>query len=126
MSTDTWVKITLLDNEEYYGMLKQPDVLEDLVSVGKKMPPKFIELLKTAKMEWSRSSEDQNTATPTIVPINQPGSRGRIMLAVDSIKTFVDINKESNLVKSVSSHYSPITLAHTMPAGLPPKPGIMM
>jgi hypothetical protein len=116
MSTDIWVKVTIAEGNEVYGKLVRPEILEELTGT-KKTHPAFFELQKTAKMEWSRD-EKTGEPLPSIVPLAPPGSAGSLFLRTEVAQSISIIPENSNLTKSLMSHYSGIRLATTMPAGL--------
>jgi len=117
--SDTWVKVIIAETNEVYGKLANPEVLVELTGT-KKNTPMFLELQKTAKLEWSRD-EKTHEALPSIVPMSPPGSAGSLYVRIETIQSISLIPDGSNLTKSLLSHYSGIRLTTTMPAGLPPR-----
>jgi hypothetical protein len=117
--SDNWVKVIISDGHEIYGKLVTEDFLSKITTNQK--APLFFELQKTAKLEWARD-EKTGEALPSIVPTSPPGSSGAFFLRTEAIQSIALIPENSNLTKSLMSHYSGIRLTSTMPAGIMPGP----
>lgn len=113
-----WVKIELSDRNEVYGQLDNEKVLDQLCG-NETQTPTFLLITKTAKLAWDTSSATTDKMPePAVVPLSPPKTAGKLYVATANIATISEIPESSNLVRSMLSHYSGLTITSTMPAKL--------